>query len=137
MRHNRAVNILSASGRIVLIGSGEIGPSMAPLHRSLVASLPERGTPSTLVALDGSYDFQTNRAEMGEKIFLAPGLGQAPAVGGGGGKTGRTIRYKCAAFHRYRDGKLIEYIAFHDGLDLMQQLLGQEIAVPAAYPVKG
>ena len=51
-------------------------------------------------------------------------------------KTGRTIRYKCAAFHRYRDGKLIEYIAFHDGLDLMQQLLGQEIAVPAAYPVK-
>lgn len=57
-------------GRIVLIGSGEIGPSMAPLHRSLVASLPKRTTPSTLVALDGSYDFQTNRAEMGEKIAV-------------------------------------------------------------------
>ena len=36
----------------------------------LFRSLPERGTPSTLVALDGSYDFQTNRAEMGEKIAV-------------------------------------------------------------------
>jgi cyanophycinase-like exopeptidase len=54
----------------VLIGSGEIGPSMAPLHRSLVATLPKRSTPSSLVALDGSYDFQTNRAEMGEKIAV-------------------------------------------------------------------
>ena len=57
-----------AQGRIVLIGSGEIGPSMAPMHRALVASLPARSTPPSLVALDGSYDFQTNRAEMGEKI---------------------------------------------------------------------
>ena len=60
----------TAPGRIILIGSGEIGPSMAPLHRSLVASLPKRSTPSSLVALDGSYDFQTNRAEMGEKIAV-------------------------------------------------------------------
>jgi len=60
----------TAPGRIVLIGSGEIGPSMAPLHRSLVSSLPKRSTPSSLVALDGSYDFQTNRAEMGEKIAV-------------------------------------------------------------------
>ena len=60
----------SAAGRIVLIGSGEIGPSMAPLHRALVASLPARRTPASLVALDGSYDFQTNRAEMGEKIAV-------------------------------------------------------------------
>lgn len=60
----------TSGGRIVLIGSGEIGPSMAPLHRGLVASIPERRTPSTLVALDGSYDFQTNRAEMGEKIAV-------------------------------------------------------------------
>ena len=60
----------TAPGRIVLIGSGEIGPSMAPLHRSIVTSLPKRSTPSSLVALDGSYDFQTNRAEMGEKIAV-------------------------------------------------------------------
>jgi cyanophycinase-like exopeptidase len=60
----------TAPGRIVLIGSGEIGPSMAPLHRSIVASLPKCSTPSSLVALDGSYDFQTNRAEMGEKIAV-------------------------------------------------------------------
>ena len=39
---------------------------MAPMHRALVASLPARSTPPSLVALDGSYDFQTNRAEMGE-----------------------------------------------------------------------
>ena len=43
---------------------------MAPLHRSIVASLPKRSTPSSLVALDGSYDFQTNRAEMSEKIAV-------------------------------------------------------------------
>ena len=43
---------------------------MAPLHRSIVASLPKRSTTSSLVALDGSYDFQTNRAEMGEKIAV-------------------------------------------------------------------
>jgi ketosteroid isomerase-like protein len=52
-------------------------------------------------------------------------------------KTGRVMRYKCAAFHRYRGNKLIEYSVFYDGLDLMQQLLGREIEVPAAYPVKG
>jgi len=39
----------------------------------------------------GALEDKKQRAEMGEKIFLAPGLGQAPAVGGGGGKTGRTI----------------------------------------------
>lgn len=59
-----------ALGRMVLIGSGEIGPSMAPLHRAIVAALPKRSLPASLVALDGSYDFQENRAEMGEKIAL-------------------------------------------------------------------
>lgn len=40
----------------------------------------------------GSLEDKKHRAESGEKIFLAPGLGQAPtAVGGGGGKTGTTI----------------------------------------------
>jgi cyanophycinase-like exopeptidase len=50
---------------------------MAPLHRSIVASLPKRSTPSSLVALDGSYDFQTNRAEMGEKsaVFFRSKVG--------------------------------------------------------------
>jgi ketosteroid isomerase-like protein len=51
--------------------------------------------------------------------------------------TARIVRYKSAALHRYRDGKLIEYITFADGFDLMQQLLGREIAVPPAFPVKG
>lgn len=74
----------SARGRIVLIGSGEIGPSMAPMHRALVASLPARSTPPSLVALDGSYDFQTNRAEMGEKIavFFRSKVGVATTVVG-------------------------------------------------------
>jgi len=64
------MELAQAPGRLVLIGSGEIGPSMAPLHRSLVSSLPKRSAPSSLVALDGSYDFQTNRAEMGERIAI-------------------------------------------------------------------
>jgi ketosteroid isomerase-like protein len=48
--------------------------------------------------------------------------------------SGRVMRYKTAAFHRYRDGRLIEYIAFADGLDLMQQSLGREIVLPEAFP---
>jgi cyanophycinase-like exopeptidase len=74
----------SARGRIVLIGSGEIGPSMAPMHRGLVASLPARSTPPSMVALDGSYDFQTNRAEMGEKVavFFRSKVGVATTVVG-------------------------------------------------------
>jgi cyanophycinase-like exopeptidase len=73
-----------ATGRIVLIGSGEIGPSMAPTHRALVASLPPRDAAPSLVALDGSYDFQTNRAEMGEKIavFFRSKVGVATTVVG-------------------------------------------------------
>jgi hypothetical protein len=73
-----------ATGRIVLIGSGEIGPSMAPMHRALVASLPSRDAAPSLVALDGSYDFQTNRAEMGEKIavFFRSKVGVATTVVG-------------------------------------------------------
>ena len=73
-----------AAGRIVLIGSGEIGPSMAPTHRALVASLPPRDAAPSLVALDGSYDFQTNRAEMGEKIavFFRSKVGVATTVVG-------------------------------------------------------
>jgi len=73
-----------ATGRIVLIGSGEIGPSMAPTHRTLVASLPPRDAAPSLVALDGSYDFQTNRAEMGDKIavFFRSKVGVATTVVG-------------------------------------------------------
>lgn len=48
--------------------------------------------------------------------------------------TGRIIRTKVAAFHRYRDGKLIEYTAFADSLDIMQQTLGRLIDLPEIYP---
>lgn len=47
--------------------------------------------------------------------------------------TGRMIRNKVAAFHRYRDGRLIEYTAFADGLDIMQQTLGRLIDLPTIY----
>ncbi len=50
--------------------------------------------------------------------------------------TGRIIRTKVAAFHRYRDGRLIEYTAFADGLDIMQQTLGRLIDLPEVYPPK-
>ncbi len=48
--------------------------------------------------------------------------------------TGRMIRNKVAAFHRYRDGRLIEYTAFADSLDIMQQTLGRLIELPTIYP---
>jgi ketosteroid isomerase-like protein len=47
--------------------------------------------------------------------------------------TGRVMRYKVAAFQTYRDGKLIEYLAFADSIDLIQQELGYELKLPAAY----
>lgn len=45
----------------------------------------------------------------------------------------RIIRYKSATFHRYRDSKLIQYQAFFDGFDILQQALGREIPVPQVY----
>lgn len=49
--------------------------------------------------------------------------------------SGRIMRYKSAAFHQYRDGQLIQYQAFFDGFDILQQALGREIPVPQVYPV--
>ena len=47
--------------------------------------------------------------------------------------TGRVIRYKMAAFHRYRDGRQIEYQGFMDSVDLMQQTIGRELDLPDVY----
>lgn len=48
--------------------------------------------------------------------------------------TGRVIRYRTAAFQRYRAGRLVDYTAFVDGVDMLQQALGRELELPAAYP---
>jgi ketosteroid isomerase-like protein len=48
--------------------------------------------------------------------------------------SGRMMRYKSAAFHQYREGKLIQYQSFFDGFDILQQALGREIPVPQVYP---
>lgn len=48
-------------------------------------------------------------------------------------KSGRVIRLKVASFHRYQDGKLIEYQEFGDGLELLEQTLGRSINAPPAY----
>jgi ketosteroid isomerase-like protein len=47
--------------------------------------------------------------------------------------SGRTMRYKVAAFQTYQDGKLCEYLAFADSVDLLEQELGRELVLPAAY----
>jgi len=47
--------------------------------------------------------------------------------------SGRVMRYKVAAFQTYQDGKLIEYLAFADSLDLLEQQLGHELEFPTAY----
>ncbi len=41
--------------------------------------------------------------------------------------TGRTIRSRIASFHRFRDGKLIEYRGFTDSFDSVEQALGREL----------
>lgn len=48
--------------------------------------------------------------------------------------TGRVMRYKVAAFHRYRNGRLVEYMAFADSFDMMQQALGRTIQLPPSFP---
>jgi ketosteroid isomerase-like protein len=47
--------------------------------------------------------------------------------------TGRVMRYKVAAFQTYQDGKLIDYLAFADSVDVLEQELGHELELPAAY----
>jgi len=48
-------------------------------------------------------------------------------------KTGRTIRLRVGAFHRYENGRLIESEEFGDGLELLEQTLGRPIDAPSAY----
>jgi ketosteroid isomerase-like protein len=43
--------------------------------------------------------------------------------------TGRTIRSQIASFHRFRDGKVIEYRGFTDSFDSVEQALGRELDV--------
>ena len=43
--------------------------------------------------------------------------------------TGRTIRSRIASFHRFRDGKLIEYRGFTDSFDSVEQALGRELQI--------
>ena len=41
--------------------------------------------------------------------------------------TGRTIRSRIAGFHRFSDGRLIEYRGFVDSFDAVEQVLGREL----------
>jgi ketosteroid isomerase-like protein len=43
--------------------------------------------------------------------------------------TGRTIRSRVAGFHRFRDGRLIEYRGFTDSFDSVEQALGRELQI--------
>lgn len=48
--------------------------------------------------------------------------------------TGRAMRYKVAAFHRYRSGRLVEQMAFADSFDMMQQAFVRTIQLPPSFP---
>lgn len=41
--------------------------------------------------------------------------------------TGRTVRSRIASFHRFDDGRLIEYRGFTDSFDSVEQALGREL----------
>ncbi len=41
----------------------------------------------------------------------------------------RTIRCRIASFQRVRDGRVVEYRAFMDSFDAVEQVLGQELPV--------
>lgn len=53
------------TGHVVLIGSGELGPSMVPTLRSIAAAKQ----PSQVVVLDGSYRFQVNADELTARMI--------------------------------------------------------------------
>jgi ketosteroid isomerase-like protein len=48
--------------------------------------------------------------------------------------SGRIVQYKFAAFHLYRNARLVEYHMFVDTLGMAEQLLGNKVALAAAYP---
>jgi ketosteroid isomerase-like protein len=48
--------------------------------------------------------------------------------------SGRIVQYKFAAFHQYRNGRLLGYQMFLDTFDLAQQMLGRPIDLPPVYP---
>lgn len=41
--------------------------------------------------------------------------------------TGRTIQSRIAGFHRFQEGKMIEYRGFTDSFDSVEQALGREL----------
>jgi ketosteroid isomerase-like protein len=43
--------------------------------------------------------------------------------------TGRTMCSHIANFHRFRDGKVVEYRGFTDSFDAVEQILGRELTV--------
>lgn len=43
--------------------------------------------------------------------------------------TGRVINSQLAGFHRFRDGKLVDYCGFTDSFDTAEQALGYEIDI--------
>ena len=43
--------------------------------------------------------------------------------------TGRIMRSRISGFHRFRDGKLIEYRGFTDSFDAAEQILGRELSI--------
>jgi ketosteroid isomerase-like protein len=46
--------------------------------------------------------------------------------------SGEIMTSKVAAFHRYRDGRLVEYQAFTDGADVLHQAMRVATGAPAA-----
>lgn len=47
--------------------------------------------------------------------------------------SGRILQYKFAAFHLYRNGRLIQYQCFADTIGMAQQLLGRFLDLDSAY----
>jgi len=43
--------------------------------------------------------------------------------------TGRTLNSRIAGFHRFAEGKLVEYRGFTDSVDAVEQMLGREVTV--------
>jgi ketosteroid isomerase-like protein len=93
-----------------------------------------RGKPQVLMALktiDDLFEIISNNLELvmvdGDRAAIICDQRSRQRA------TGRVIRSKVAAFHRYRDGRLFEYTAFADSLDIMQQSLGRLIDLPTLY----
>lgn len=89
-----------------------------------------RGKTQVLTSLLGVYQqYQIAKFEVERMLVDGDQAASVSRVNVIQRATGRVINAQLAAFHRFRDGKLIQYRGFTDSFDTAEQALGYEIDI--------